>query len=96
MQVRLIYTLNFIYRRHHHRPELRNFYSLQPPYLQKYADAVAGKGAPLYNCFDFTGGTIAFICILVLNEKAVYNHDMRRVHGVKFQTGFAKWLDYQP
>ena len=95
IQVRLIFTLNFIYRRHHHRPELRNFYSLQLPYLQKYADAVAGKGAPLYNCFDFTSGTIAFICILVLNEKAVYNHNIR-AHGVKFQTGFAKWLDYQP
>ena len=31
---------------------------LQPPYLQRYVDAVAGKGAPLYNCFDFVRGTI--------------------------------------
>ena len=85
IQVRLIFTLNFIYQRLHHRLELRNLDSLQPLYLQKYADAVAGKGAPLYNCFDFAGGTIACICILVLNERVVYSHDTR-VHGVKFQT----------
>ena len=85
IQVRLIFTLNFIYQRHHHRLELQNLYSLQLPYLQKYADAVAGKGAPLYNCFDFVGGTIACICIAVLNERVVYSHDTR-VHDVKFQT----------
>ena len=85
IQVRLIFTLNFIYQRHHHRLELQNLYSLQLPYLQKYADAVAGKGAPLYNCFDFVGGTIACICIAVLNERVVYGHD-RKMHGVKFQT----------
>ena len=83
IQVPLIFTRNFIYQRHHHRLELRNLYSLQPPYLQKYADAVAGKGAPLYNCFDFVGGTIACICIPVLNERVVYSQD-RKVHGVKF------------
>ena len=84
IQVRLIFTLNFIYQRHHHRLELRNLYSLQPPYLQKYADAVARKGAPLYNCFDFVGGTIACICKPVLNERVAYSHDTR-VHGIKFQ-----------
>ena len=36
-----------------HRLDLWNFYILQPPYLQRYADAGAGKGAPLYNCFEF-------------------------------------------
>ena len=66
IQVRLIFTLYFIYQRHHHRLELQSLYSLQPPYLQKYADEVAGKGAPLYNCFDSVGGTIACICIPVL------------------------------
>ena len=95
IQVRLIFTLNFIYQRHHHRLELRNLYSLQLPYLQKYADAVAGKGAPLYNCFDFVGGTIACICIPVLNETVVRSHGTR-VNGIKFQTGFARWLNYQP
>ena len=33
IQVRLTFTLNFIYQRHHHRLELWNFYFLQPPYL---------------------------------------------------------------
>ena len=32
--------------------QLRLIFILQPPYLQRYADAVTGKGAPLYNCFD--------------------------------------------
>ena len=58
---------------------------MQPPYLQRYADAAAGKGASLCNCFDFVGGTIAYICKPILNEKAVYSHDTR-VHGVKYQT----------
>ena len=39
-----IFTLDFIYQRHHRRL----LYFLQPPYLQRYADAVAGKVAPLY------------------------------------------------
>ena len=85
IQVRLIFTLNFIYQRHHHRLELWNFYFLQPPYLQNCAVAVAGKCAPLYNCFDFVGETIACICIPVLNERVVYSHN-RKMHGVKFQT----------
>ena len=39
----LIFILDFIYRRHHHRLESWNLYFLQPPYLERYADAVAGK-----------------------------------------------------
>ena len=85
IQVCLIFAHNLIYQRHHHRLELQNLYSLQPPHLQKYADEVAGKNAPLYNCFDFVGGTIARICISVLHERVVYSHDTR-VHGVKFRT----------
>ena len=50
-----------------------------------YADAVAGKGAPLCNCFDFLGGTIARICRPVLNESVVYSHDTT-VHDVRFRT----------
>ena len=60
-------------------------YFLQPPYLQRHADAVAGKGAPLYNCFDIVGGTMARTRRPVLNERVVYSHDAR-VNGVKFQT----------
>ena len=85
IQLRLLFTLDFIYQRHHHRLELWNLYFLQPPYLQRYADPVAGKGARLYNCFDFVTGTIARICRPVLIERVVYSHNTR-VHGVKFQT----------
>ena len=43
-----IYTPFYLNQCHHHRLELWNLYFLQPPYLQRYVDAVAGKGAPLY------------------------------------------------
>ena len=43
----LKFTLNFIFRRHHHILESWNLFFVQSPYLQRYADAVAGKGAPL-------------------------------------------------
>ena len=46
-ELRLIFTLNFIYQRHHHRLVSWNLFFVQPPYLQRYADAVARKGAPL-------------------------------------------------
>ena len=84
IQLRLIFTLDFIYQRHPHRLELGNLYFLQPPYLQRYLDAVAGKGAPSYICFDFVVGTIAPIYRPVLNERVVYSHNTR-VHGVKAQ-----------
>ena len=41
----LIFTLGFIYQGHHHRLEPWNLFFLQPSYFQRYADAVAGKGA---------------------------------------------------
>ena len=67
----LIFTLDFIYQCHHYRLETWNVCFLQPPYLQRYADAVAGKGAPSYNCFDFSDGTIAPVCRPVLNKRVV-------------------------
>ena len=45
--LRLIFTLDFLYQRHHHRLESWDLFFVQPPYLQRYADAVAGKGASL-------------------------------------------------
>ena len=62
-ELRWIFILKFIlFICHHHRLESWNLYFLQPPYLERYADAVAGKGALLCNCFDFVDGTIARIC----------------------------------
>ena len=51
-KLRLKFSVDFTYHRHHHRLESWNIYFLQPLYLQRYADAVAAKGAPLYNYFD--------------------------------------------
>ena len=46
-ELRLIFKCNFIYQLHHHRLESWNLFLVQPPHLQRYADAVARKGAPL-------------------------------------------------
>ena len=43
----LIFTLDFLYQCHHHRLESWGLSFVQPPYLQRHGDAVAGKGAPL-------------------------------------------------
>ena len=67
----LIFTLDFIYQCHHHRLESWNLYFLQLPYLQRYTDAVAGKGVPLYNCFDIVDGIIARFSRPVLNKRVV-------------------------
>ena len=37
--------------------------------LQRYANAVAGKDAPLHNCFNFVHEAVARICRPVLNER---------------------------
>ena len=76
----LIFT-RFYLSPHHHR--LHSF--LQPPYLQRQADAVDGKGAPLYNSFDFVDGAFACICRPLLNERVLYSQHTR-VYGVKFQS----------
>ena len=81
----MIFTLDFIYQRHHHRPESWNLYFLQPSYLLTYADVVAGKGASLCNCFGFVDGTIARICRSVLNKRVIYRHHTK-IHGGKFQS----------
>ena len=70
------------------------FNFLQTPYLQKYADAVTGKGALFYNCYNFIGGTIARIFLPVLNERVVYSHDTR-AHGGKAEdmtVCYALWI----
>ena len=84
-ELRLIFTLDFIYQRHYHRLESQNLYFLQLPYLQRHVDAVAGKGTPLYNCFDFVDRTTDRFCKPVLNKRVVYSHHAK-VHGVKFQS----------
>ena len=80
------FTLDFIYQGFiHHILESWNLFLLQQPYLERYADVVAGKGAPSYNWFGLVDGTIAHICRPVFNEKVVYSRH-KKVHGVKFQS----------
>ena len=54
-------VLDHVYRTHQHRicqwyPEVMN-----PLALQRYADAVANKGAPLQNCFGYIDGIVRAI-----------------------------------
>ena len=81
----MTFTFDFIDQRHYHRIESWNLYFLQPPFLQGYTDAVAGKGASLYNTFDFADGAIARIYRRALNERLAYSQHTR-VYDVKFQS----------
>ena len=91
-ELRLIFTLDFIYQRQHHRLEPWNLFFVQPPYLQGYADAVVGKGAPLQNCFGFVYGTIVCIC----KRKGGVWPPRKGTWCKISECGFAKCLDYQP
>ena len=62
------------------------------PYLQRYPDTVARKGAPLQNCFGFDHGTIALIC----KRKGGIWPPRKGTWCKILECGFAKWLDYQP
>lgn len=78
-------VLDHVYRTHQHRicqwyPEVMN-----PLALQRYADAVANKGAPLQNCFGFIDGTVRPIARPDTNQRIVYNGH-KRVHAIKFQS----------
>lgn len=53
--------------------------------LQRYADAVANKGAPLQNCFGFIDGTVSPIARPDTNQRIVYKGH-KRVHAIKFQS----------
>ena len=53
--------------------------------LEKYAVAVAEKGAALDNCYGFIDGTVRQICRPQDNQRVVYNGH-KRVHAIKFQS----------
>ena len=48
---------DWIYAHHSHRITQWNQTILNPPELEKYAEVVFNKGAPLSNCFGFVDGT---------------------------------------
>ena len=72
-------VLDHVYRTHQHRicqwyPEVMN-----PLALQRYADAVANKGAPLQNCFGYIDGIVRAIARPDTNQWILYNgHSLQR------------------
>ena len=76
---------NWIYTNHHSKITAWNDRLLSRDKLQVYADAVAGKGAALSNCFGFVDGTVRPICRPGEKQKCVYNGH-KRVHALKFQS----------
>lgn len=75
----------WIYSHHHTKISEWNDRLLSRDKLQEYADAVAGKGAALSNCFGFVDGTVRPICRPGENQRLVYNGH-KRVHALKFQS----------
>ena len=78
-------VLDYIYDHHGHRITQWNNAILNPPQLERYADAIAAQGAPLDNCFGFFNGTVRPICCPGQNQRIVYNGH-KRVHALKFQS----------
>ena len=78
-------VVDYIYQAHGHRLTQWNNLLLNPAALQRYADAIARKGAPLENCFGFVDGTVRPICRPNENQSTVYNGH-KRVHALKFQS----------
>lgn len=78
-------VLEFVYNSHHHRFESWNQPFLLPQVLERYAQIVHNRGAPLHNCFGFVDGTLCRIARPQNNQRAVYNGH-KRVHGIKFQS----------
>jgi len=78
-------VLDYIYDLHGHRITRWNNTVMDPPQLQRYADAIVAKGSPLDNCFGFVDGTVIPICRPGQNQRLVYNGH-KRVHAIKFQS----------
>ena len=78
-------VVDYIYQAHGHRLTQWNDLLLNPAALQRYADAIARKGAPLENCFGFVDGTVRPICRPNENQSTVYNGH-KRVHALNFQS----------
>ena len=76
---------DWIYAHHGHRITQWNRTILNPLELEKYAEAVFNKGAPLSNCFGFVDGTVRPITRPGENQRLLYNGH-KRVHGLKFQS----------
>ena len=62
-----------------------NRQQLFPENLQRYANAVYARGAPLQNCRGFVDGTVRPIFRPGHDQRVVYNGH-KRVHAIKFQS----------
>ena len=79
------FVIDWIHHTHSHRITQWNATLLSSDSLQRYADAVARRGAALQNCFGFVDGTVRPICRPGENQRIVYNGH-KRVHALKFQS----------
>ncbi|CAH3017456.1 unnamed protein product [Porites evermanni] len=78
-------VIDYIYDVHGHRITQWNRDLLNPGALQRYAEAISGKGGPLDNCFGFVDGTVRPISRPNERQRIVYNGH-KRVHALKFQS----------
>ena len=75
-------VLDYIYQAHSHRILQWNHQQLSQANLERFAEVVHRKGAPLNNCFAFVNGTIRPICRPgTVNQRLLYC-----VYGIKFQS----------
>ena len=78
-------VLDFIFDTFSHKLTEWNLDILDPTSLERYAEVVFAKGAPLHNCFGFIDGTVRPISRPGENQRLVYNGH-KRVHSLKFQS----------
>ena len=78
-------VMDYIFDVHGHLLTQWNRDLLNPGALQRYADSISGKGAPLDNCFGFVDGTVRPISRPGEHQRSVYNGH-KRVHALKFQS----------
>ena len=78
-------VMDWVYDNHRHRIMDWNQNVLSAIQLERYAEVIFNKGAPLSNCFGFVDGTVRPISRPGECQRLVYNGH-KRVHGLKFQS----------
>ena len=78
-------VMNYLYNNFSHLLSDFNQPWLARAELEKFANAVHAKGAPLENCWGFVDGTVRPICRPQEHQRVVYNGH-KRVHSIKFQS----------
>ena len=78
-------VMDYIYEKHHTKLTQWNQAILNPTAIQRYADRIHEKGAPLENCFGFIDGTVRPVSRPRQYQRVLYNGH-KRVHSIKFQS----------